>query len=191
MIPAPAQNLYLHRESPVPSASRSAPIAQFNKQGIFSALTEEQQKRLIAGARVLRFGRGERIVRQNEEGSSMFLILEGSAEVLVASTGEELHVADLRAGEAFGEMSLLTGEKRSASVIARTDCELWEIDRAVLMPILQDNPELARHLSELLAHRKVETDGLLAKQTPTHLVENSRNEYAKGFLRRITALFEI
>ena len=121
----------------------------------------------------------------------MFLILEGSAEVLIESGGEELHVANLNAGEAFGEMSLLTAEKRSATVMARTDCELWEIDRAVLLPIIQENPALAQHLSELLAQRKIETEGLLASQTPRHVVEDTRKEYAKGFLRRISALFEI
>jgi CRP-like cAMP-binding protein len=57
--------------------------------------------------------------------------------------------------------------------------------------VLKENPELARRLSELLAHRKMETEGLIAAHANEDKVVEKRDEYARGILRRITALFEI
>ena len=189
-IPAPSQNLILRRDGST-ALQRPAPAELLKRQTLFAPLTDEQKQHLVAGARVLRFGRGEEIIQQGEDGCSMFVILEGGAEVLVKSGGQTLRVAELRAGEAFGEMCLLTGEKRSASVVARADCEVWEIDRSVLAPLLQENAQLAKELSELLAHRKVETEGLIAAQAPRDVTENKRQEYARSFFKRISALFEI
>ena len=190
-IPAPGQNVFLRRGTPDGIASRTTEATRFKKEDLFGALTEDQQKQLMIGAKVLRFGRGESIIRQGDDGSAMFFLVDGAAEVLVSSQGKELHVADLQNGTAFGEMSMLTGDKRTATVTARTDCEVWEIDRAVMTPILQENPDLAHKLSDLLAHRKIETEGLIAAQSPPHVVEKARKEYANGFFRRISALFEI
>jgi small-conductance mechanosensitive channel/CRP-like cAMP-binding protein len=190
VFPFPTQNLLLRRERDG-QARRGAPRELLEQQPMFAPLTAEQKERLASGARVLRFGRGEEIIRQGEGGSSMFILLEGAAEVIVDSQGKPLHVADLRPGAAFGEMSLLTGENRTATVIARADCEVWEIDRSLMAPVLQENEELARQLSELLAHRKMETDGVLASQTSAELLVGTRQEYARGFFRRISALFEI
>jgi CRP-like cAMP-binding protein len=86
---------------------------------------------------------------------------------------------------------MLTGENRTASVVARMDCQVWEIERGVMAPLLQENEELAKELSELLAHRKMETEGLIAAQMPPEVAETKRREYARGFFKRISSLFEI
>lgn len=65
-------------------------------------------------------------------------------------------------GDCLGEMSLLTGERRSATVIAQTDCEVVEIGKEVLARSLKENPELLARLSDLLARRQMETEGVLA-----------------------------
>jgi small-conductance mechanosensitive channel/CRP-like cAMP-binding protein len=190
VIPPPSQTFVMRRDGE--SISTRTPAADLlRSQPFFKPLTEAQREALVAGAKILRFGRGEKIIRQGDEGCSMFVILEGNAEVIVDARGQALHVADLHAGEAFGEMCMLTGENRSASVMARTDCQIWEIERAVMAPLLQENEELAKELSELLAHRKLETEGLIAAQMPPQVVEDKRREYARGFFKRISALFEI
>ncbi len=158
---------------------------------LFSPLSEAQQQQILEHAQILRFGRGERIINQGNEGCSMFVIIQGELEVLVGKDGRETRVATLGAGDAFGEMCMLTGEARTATVSAKTDCLIWEIRRAEIQPLLQENAALAARMSELLARRKMETDGILAAQAPPQVVQEKTQEYANGVLRKIRALFEI
>ena len=69
-------------------------------------------------------------------------------------------MAGLVSGDCFGEMSLLTGEKRSATVIAAMDCEVVEIGKEVLAKSLKENPLLVAQLGELLAKRRMENEGI-------------------------------
>ena len=190
-IPFPIRTVELRR----PAAGAGIGAAPFrdliSTQELLAPLDEGQKNRLLERAKVLRFGRGENVIRQGSEGCSMFVIVHGEVDVVVHANGQDTIVATLRTGEAFGEMCLLTGEKRSATVRARTDCDLWEIDRACLQPLIQENKALAERLSELLARRRMETEGVLAAQTPPQVVEQKRKEYALGFRRKISSLFEI
>jgi CRP-like cAMP-binding protein len=69
-------------------------------------------------------------------------------------------VAVLHAGDFFGEMSMLTGEPRSASLRALEDSECYRLDRQAFEDILHGRPEIAHYLSELLARRKVEIEAI-------------------------------
>ncbi len=190
-IPFPMRTVELRR----PASHAKTDAAPFRSLiaslDLFAPLDESQKHRLLEGGRTLRFGRGEDVIRQGVEGSSMFIIVRGEVDVIVHDSQRDTVVATLRTGEAFGEMCLLTGEKRSATVRARTDCDLWEIERASLQPLLDENKALAEGLSELLAHRKMETEGILAAQTPPQVAEQKRKEYALGFRRKISSLFGI
>jgi CRP-like cAMP-binding protein len=97
----------------------------------------------------------------------------------------------LTSGDCFGEMSLLTGEKRSATVVAGTDCEVVEITKAVLAQSLQANPELLDQLSNLLAKRQLETEGILASETPRDRIDAQQEKYAATFFDRIHSFFEL
>jgi small-conductance mechanosensitive channel len=102
------------------------------QQPLFRCLSDEQLDALLPRGRVVHFGRDEKLIEQGESGDSMFILVDGEATVLVQRNGLPTPVAFLRTGDCFGEMSLLTGEKRSATVIAQTDCEVVEIGKAVL-----------------------------------------------------------
>jgi CRP-like cAMP-binding protein len=190
-FPYPTRTLHIHRTTA--ESTKVADVARelLANQELLATLDERQREWVIAHAKILRFGAGEKIIRQGSEGCSMFIIVRGNVDVVIHSKGSDTVVATLHQGEAFGEMCLLTGEARSATVVAKTDCDLWEIDRAVLQPLMQENPALAERLSELLARRKMETEGVLALKTPGVAVEAKRKEYAHGFRRRIASLFEI
>jgi CRP-like cAMP-binding protein len=85
------------------------------------------------------YGSGETIVRQGEEGQSMFVILSGSVSVVLGPSRDE--VARIQPGGYFGEMSLLTGEPRSATVVAVGDAVVVEIDADLFRRMAALHPE--------------------------------------------------
>jgi CRP-like cAMP-binding protein len=119
-------------------------------------------------------------------------MVNGVAGVLVAQNGGPAHeVAKLHSGDYFGEMSLLTGDPRSATIVAESDCEVLEIDKAIFGEIVASNPELLRKLSEVLSTRRLEMEGVLAsKREPTQLA-TLQQEYSANLLKRISAFFEL
>jgi small-conductance mechanosensitive channel/CRP-like cAMP-binding protein len=126
-IPWPIEVGY-SRDWPEPdAAARQQEREQvLGRVDLFSRLTDEQ-RRSIATASALRiYGPGEVIVRQDDPGQSMFIICSGSVAVVLEPDRRE--VAVVEAGGYFGEMSLLTGDARTASVVARGDTTVLELD---------------------------------------------------------------
>ncbi|HQB38800.1 MAG TPA: cyclic nucleotide-binding domain-containing protein, partial [Deltaproteobacteria bacterium] len=89
-------------------------------------------------------------------GSSLYLVLKGELEVDVDGN----QVGSIHQDSFFGEMSLLTGEPRQATV--RSVCEVWlaEITREMLEPLLRANPELLEKISTVLATRRERSEQL-------------------------------
>ena len=169
----------------------TGPRGGLRQQPLFACLSDAHCDTLLARAKPARFGRGEKIIEQGHAGDSMFLLLRGEADVLVRHNDAPARVASLRAGDCFGEMSLLTGEKRSATVIARTDCDILEIARPQLAEVLHHQPELLVRLSELLARRRLETEGILAENPSAQVASERQREYTQGFLGRLRSFFEL
>jgi len=98
-----------------------------------------------------RFGHGERIIEQGAPGQTFYVVASGTVSIL---TGRGVEVTRLGRGQYFGEMSLLTGEPRSATVVAAEDAVLFELDRPTFAQLFDEQPALAGLLSEALAHRR-------------------------------------
>src|SRR5207253_2682860 len=128
---------------------------------LFQCLDDEQLEALLQRSRLNHFGRGERVIEEGAEGDSMFVLLRGSANVSVAKNGAAISVGTLHSGDCFGEMSLLTGERRTATVRAAADCYVLEISKPVMGEVIRQSPECLNQLSELLAKRKMETEGII------------------------------
>jgi small-conductance mechanosensitive channel/CRP-like cAMP-binding protein len=161
------------------------------QQPLFKSFNDDQLDALLPRGQVTNFGRGETLIEQGANGDSMFILVKGDANVVVRRNGFETHVASLKAGDCFGEMSLLTGEKRSASVIAKSDCEVVEIGKSILANSLKENPELLEKLSTLLAQRQLENDGAIAAMNDTSLVRAKQTEYQTTFIDRLRVFFEL
>jgi CRP-like cAMP-binding protein len=121
-------------------------------------LTEAEVDRLAEGARPVAFVAGETIVAEDEPGSSMFVIVEGSAEVTLRGEGGPRHLADLGPGGIIGEGSLLTGATRSATVTARSPLTGVEIDKAAIEPLFDAEPKLVERFADSIARRQSEVD---------------------------------
>jgi CRP-like cAMP-binding protein len=96
----------------------------------------------------------------------------------------------MRQGDCFGEFALLTGEPRSATIRAENDCEVLEISKPVMAEVLRESPDCLSALSELLAKRKLEGEGIV-KETAASTDEKKETEYRSSFLRRLRTVFEL
>ncbi len=121
---------------------------------LFKPLSEDDQKRLAAELVEAIYAPGETIVRQNSLGNTFYVVESGEAEVYLERNGRKFTVASLKAGDFFGEMSFLTGERRNANVKAIGDCVLLELSHTVLGRILETNATLAEELARVLEMRQ-------------------------------------
>jgi len=184
-IPFPMQVQY-HRQAWVePPADR---IARFDRilgaVSLFEALPSDLRAALAGRAREQVFGPGEAIVRQGAAGDSMFAVADGRARVIDVSGGV---VAEFGAGDYFGEMSMLTGQPRSATVLAEGECRVLELTAESLRAIALEHPELLQRLSVVVAERRADLDRhrAAAAQEKSGLDEASRTLLSRiqSFLR--------
>ena len=131
-------------------------VSHLAKVDFFAILTPQQIENLAQGARIQTFLPGERVVRQGEAGDELFVIQDGTAEVRVHQDGRSSTVATLQNGQFFGEMSLLTGEPRSATVMATTPLRVVSIGKQALSRVVQEDGDLVNRISEVVARRQVE-----------------------------------
>jgi small-conductance mechanosensitive channel/CRP-like cAMP-binding protein len=190
-IPFPIRTLHVERKAAAATQEDQEALAILRSEPLFECLSDEQIQSLVQQSRVSHFGRGERVIREGAEGDSMFVLLRGAAEVSISKNGSVIPVASLKAPDCFGEMSLLTGEPRTATVRAETDCQVMEIGKPVMAELLRAAPDCLERLSELLAKRKMETEGLLKEAVSNSQTERKEREYTATFLRRLRTFFEL
>lgn len=100
------------------------------------------------------FGRGEVIVREGEPGADFYMLERGEVSVVINPGGRPQEIARLKAGDFFGEMSLMTGEVRRASVVALGDVSAVRVDRDSFREVLSHNPKVVDEISRVLAIRQ-------------------------------------
>src|SRR5438309_5929624 len=171
-IPFPIRTLHVERRgAPAVYEDYDEARAVLREEPLFECLSDAQIDSLVKEARLNYFGRGERVIQEGAEGASMFVLVRGAARVWVSKNGSSIPVATLSAGDYLGEMSLLTGESRTATVQAESDCYVLEIGKPVMAEVIRDSPDCLERLSELLARRKMENEGALKEAAPNALNE--------------------
>jgi CRP-like cAMP-binding protein len=165
-IPFPIQIQYTREEQPlrsegdiVSAADRLAAI------DLFATLPPDARLGLSRSAQEHIFAAGESIVRQGASGSSMYVVLKGRARVVLEPSGQE--VAVIEPGGFFGEMSMLTGEPRAATVRAIDDVRVLEVPTDRFREIALERPGLVEHISTVMTTRRVELDGARAAAAAT------------------------
>lgn len=127
---------------------------RINSITIFAPLSTEETKRISQSCFVRVFAPSEPIIQAGHTGNSMFIIHRGRVKVQVTENGTIRNISTLKSGEFFGEMSLLTGEPRTADVIADTETKVIEISKVILKPLFESNPELVRVIGEIIDERR-------------------------------------
>ncbi len=136
---------------------------------VFQAFSEPHKAYLSKIMRYHCFAAGETIVQQGETGNSLFIIVEGVVSIYIElKNNDSMEVTRLGAGNFFGEIALLTEQERTATVIAMTTTYLFEIVQADILPLMEEEPEVSKRISEVLTQRLMRSEYQLKRQHDVH-----------------------
>lgn len=196
-IPYPIRNVYWLKPNSGVDLEREV-RKMLDSVDFFSVLDAEDLAQLTRRAHYQLYAGGEKVCVQGEPGSSFYIIKSGRLRVTaVNEMGETFLSAEMNPGQYFGEMALLTGEPRSATVAAITDSELIRLGKEDLRFIIRGNPQVEQVISKILAFRKIKTQKakIEAEEERTSRL-SSVSEKGEGveqlteqFLRRIREFF--
>lgn len=153
--------------------------AELKKIQLFKDTPDEVLRGISHLLDIRTFPSGETLFYRGDPGTSMFIIMSGSASVTVTNAeGHEYTIATLNEGEIFGEMALITGEPRTANVRSSTELKTIEIHQDKFQEMMRIIPELNLHLMRLLVNRlgtslvKRHTDHLETKELIAKIICN-------------------
>ncbi len=177
-IPFPQRVLHLRTED----KKKAQPDLELMMQlPLFAPFPIEEARALSQAAVERTFGTGEEVITEGREGTTFYVVVSGRLSVRVGTPPRE--IATFERAAAFGEMSLLTGEPRSATVVALEDCTLLEMGREVFARYLQAHPERLAQLASTIEERKA---GLAAA---TSMVPNDKAPAPGKVLQRLREIF--
>jgi CRP-like cAMP-binding protein len=133
----------------VTEPSHDARIRHLQRVPLFSGLNEEELRRVAELSRIAEAPAGTAVTQIGEPGDSFFIIIDGAVAVRTpVGAGSQLQPGDF-----FGEMSLLDGEPRSATIVATTPVRLLVVDRSHFWRLLDETPDLVRRMLTILSRR--------------------------------------
>jgi len=133
-------------------------LKELAASSLFASFNREALVEVLASTEVRSFHSGDIIVTEGESGSSLFLIVSGVVKVFTRTgDGGNLPLAELGLGDFFGEVSLMTGKPRTATITAHTDTTLIELDRESFETITQHHPEVRQILEDFYRRRAENT----------------------------------
>ncbi len=143
------------KAAPVPAEGPPRGGSQIVVSPLFRDFSVDEMVAVIQGLRLLTFERGNVILREGQPGGSLYTLTSGRARAFKKDpeTGKQTQLGDLDEGAFFGEMSILTGQPRMASVVALSRCELLELDRPALDGITKAHPHVWDVLREFAEKR--------------------------------------
>lgn len=169
------------------AAARAVAATALGGHPIFGFLEREQLDALVRESPLRLYAAHESVVSQGEAGGSMFLIVRGQVDVRIARDGQTKTVATLGPGDCLGEMSLLTGDTRTATVVARAEVEAVEIGKETFASLIRANPAVVGRLGELLAQRQLANEKLASAAESAARIEQMRG----SMLKKIRSFFQL
>jgi len=136
-------------------------LEALNKVELFSSLHPSELRTIAEKLKHAPFAKGDIITRQGAVAHWLYMLVDGDADVYLETPGQERRKLNtLHPGNFFGEMGLMTGAPRTATVIAATDVECYQLDKASFQEVLEHRPELAEEISKILVSRRYGLDSL-------------------------------
>jgi hypothetical protein len=131
---------------------------------LFRGMSRAEIVAVIRGLNLLSFGPGSILVTEGEPGDSLFILTTGLCRAYVRNAeGKNMEVRQLKEGDFFGEISVLSGRPRTATVTTATPCELLELPRTSLVPIIKAHPNVKTVLEEFFVKRADSSDESAAR----------------------------
>ncbi len=195
-IPFPIRTVHLHTvteesERAIEARGLAQRLALLREVDFLGPLTPDALTRAANSLKPLMYEAGRMVVRQGDEGDSLFLISRGRVGVWVGDGKREGQlVATLGRGQIFGEMSLLTGARRLATVRTLEDSELLMLGKEEFREILLADPKVVESLSQILSRRQKEHEAALARERTT-AAQLRGSDPAGQLLVRIKSFFGI
>jgi CRP-like cAMP-binding protein len=188
-IPFPIRKVYLRNAD---EDKADAPTSRLQRAlraiDLFRPLSEEELRLAASRFRQLHYAARERLIAEGEPGDSFFVIDHGEVEVSKQLGRSQRTLARLMEGQFFGEMALLTGEPRSASVTAATDVDVFTIDKTGFHDVLVKNPAIAVDISTILSERQEALTQAQGDLTARY-EGSSRGQLKQDLLERIRSYF--
>ncbi|MBS1122013.1 MAG: Potassium efflux system KefA protein [Deltaproteobacteria bacterium] len=190
----PASTVFLTHETPERESRKAEQeLAQrMNALGsvdLFRGLPENLRKDLADQLVYMPFAAGEAVTREGDRDDGLYMLVKGEAVVRIGAGDDAREVASLIPGQFFGEMSLMTGEARTASVVAMTDVVCYRVDKPAFQHILRETPSIADQIADVLVTRRT---ALSAVRDERDDLKRNRTETAKqDLLGRIRGFFGI
>jgi small-conductance mechanosensitive channel/CRP-like cAMP-binding protein len=156
---------------------------------LFRPLSDDELKAAVSAFRHLHYSAGERIIVEGAPGDSFFVIDRGEVEVSKTLAGKSRVLARLMEGQFFGEMALLTGERRSATVVAATDVDVFTLEKAGFEQVLVQNPAIAVEISTILSERRDALSQAKDDITARFQTEDVMGDRSQKILGRIRSWF--
>lgn len=144
-----------HREA-LRAAEHEKRVDALSRVELFSSLTAEERDAVASHLVYAPFVAGDVMTQQGAVAHWLYLVISGEAEVWRQGAGERQRVSVLKPGSVFGEMGLMTGEPRRATVVARTDVVCYRLDKEGFESVLKARPDVAETMSRVLSARETE-----------------------------------
>jgi CRP-like cAMP-binding protein len=165
-------------------------LAAIAKVDLLSMLGDDERRQLAGRLHYSPFHRGERMTREGDADDGLYMLVEGTAAVQITTPEGSVEVARLGPGQFFGEMSLMTGEKRSATVVATSDVLTYRLDKHAFEDLIRSRPPIAEAVAELLTERKVSLEA--ARESVDDAARARRRQTTKqDILGRIRGFFNL
>ena len=156
---------------------------------LFAGMSAQELQTIAERLVFAPFAKGDVMTRQGAVAHWLYILTSGSADVVVDQPGGERRIVNsLPAGTCFGEMGLLTGEPRRATVIAAADVECYRLDKISLEDVLRTRPTLAEDFSRMLVTRQTDLDQKLEQADAAQFARKSAHEHSE-ILARIRNFF--
>ena len=124
--------------------------------GIFASFSEAELRALAERLVYAPFARGDVITRQGMVAHWLYILVAGEAEVWLEQQGGRRLLTTLPAGNVFGEMGMLTGEPRRATVTAKSDVECYRLDKAGFEEVIRSRPAIVEEMAAILTERNMQ-----------------------------------
>lgn len=195
MLAIPAQAVFVTEDDEARIEAKKADelrrrVAAIRRIDIFQDLTDVDCETLAVDLQHAPFARGETITREGADAHHLYMILSGEISIRVGGVDAGNEIARLSAGQFFGEMALLTGEKRRATTVALTDVDCYRLDDDAFRALLERRNDLAARVAAILADREEDLVAMREKfDAAAHATRRAQSE--KAILAKIRSFFQL